>query len=680
MLLLTILICLAQAVLTAKEDVLSDYSFPVYTTERCPRDKREWDAASARLLCNDSYGYHCVPDKTFSSLIEFCYPDGKFKRFQKGNCLELAYTGILNHVKCKNFSFGCPDQDYNSNELYNYPACFNILENCFIADISCLKLRTDRKKQRAMKQGRQDECLCTGYIAAFSVLSILTIMCVLVKIIHFCYNKQQKRKKKQNLTYEENPLLKRRINSESENMRSDHLNMEDDIGRYIFVDFTVEDAQLFDLLKRQCLNGVYVGFNYLVESKVIPKKKNEIFHQYDVHGCTLLHYAAQGGSITILKTILKTDPEARLQNESHQGQNALHFAIRYKRKDMSEYLITQHGKTFIKSTEGVDQSSSMEENKNASIRTGKFEPFHWIAWNGDLRILEVLKEAYVDLTKLTKNGLGILDIACMKKENDFCRHVIENEKEIDIEKVDASGWNIAHYAAMCNNVEVMQLLKNKHEQLLKSKTYGSKTSLHIACEYGSKDVVSYFIEYFISLLNCKDDKGWNAIHFAAKGGDLDILEELLKTNRIDFESLTDEGKTLLHLACIHKRVEICKYVTERFYECNRKLLDQETKTHGWTAAHYLAVESKGDGSEVDIIEMFLDREMELSARTKKGYSILNIAIDHLNIELIKTLVTERYRTALKITENSIRKDREQTKDERILKILDDALSEMSDER
>ncbi|XP_062603602.1 uncharacterized protein LOC134265408, partial [Saccostrea cucullata] len=435
MLLLTILI-----VLTAKEDVLSDYSFPVYTTERCPRDKSEWDAASTRLHCNDSHGYHCVPDKTFTSLIEFCYPDGKFKRFQKGNCLELAYTGILNHVKCKNFSFGCPDQDYNSNELYNYPACLNILENCFIADISCLKLRTDRKKQRAMKQGRQDECLCTGYIAAFSVLSILTIMCVLVKIIHFCYNKQQKQKKKQNLTYEENPLLKRRINSESENMRSDHLNME---GIYMYIVYF-------------CLIKLNKGEKYM--DKLSLKRDHGI--------------ATQGGSITILKTILKTDPEARLQNESHQGQNALHFAIRYKRKDMSEYLITQHGKTFIKSTDGVDQSSSMEENKNASIRTGKFEPFHWIAWNGDLRILEVLKEAYVDLTKLTKNGLGILDIACMKKENDFCRHVIENEKEIDIEKVDASGWNIAHYAAMSNNVEVMQLLKNKHEQLLKSKTNG----------------------------------------------------------------------------------------------------------------------------------------------------------------------------------------------------------------
>lgn len=36
-----------------------------------------------------------------------------------GNCLELAGTGILNHVSCKNtFSSGCPDSFYFGNEIY----------------------------------------------------------------------------------------------------------------------------------------------------------------------------------------------------------------------------------------------------------------------------------------------------------------------------------------------------------------------------------------------------------------------------------------------------------------------------------------------------------------------------------------------------------------------------------
>ncbi|XP_061178979.1 serine/threonine-protein phosphatase 6 regulatory ankyrin repeat subunit A-like isoform X2 [Saccostrea echinata] len=678
MFLLTILLCLVREAVSAKEEVLFDYTFPVHTTERCPLNSSDWIAASDRLHCNDTHGYHCVPDKTFSFLIEFCYPEGKRKRFQKGNCLELAYTGILNHVKCRNFTFGCPDEDYNSDELYRYPACLNIYENCFTADTHCLKMRCSRKEQRALEQGREDGCTYTGYIVGLCVISVLCISFFIVNIILLYKNRQLIQKMKRNLSYEVNPLLGGRMNTASENKRLDHLNMEDDIGRYIFVDFTVEDAQLFDLLKRQCLNGVYVGFKYLVESKVIPRKKNEIFHQHDAHGCTLLHYAAQGGSITIIEKILTTDPEAKLQNESYRGQNALHFAIKYKQKELSEYLITQHGKKFIKkSMVEFDHSKVKEDRKIASNGTGEFEPFHWIAWNGDLRILEVLKEADVDLTRLTRNGLGILDIACMKKENDFCRHVIENEKQINLEKVDSSGWNISHYAAMSDNVEVLKLLKNKHEHLIKAKTHWNKTTLHIACEYGCRSIVTYLIGHFQSLLKSKDDHGWNAAHYAAKGGNLEILKELLKTKRIEIDSLTEEGKTLLHIACIHKQVEICNFVAERFsQDPNWGLLDLKTTNHGWTAAHYLGVESKGDGSEAEIIDMLHERKMKLSATTNKGYSILTIAIDHLNTRLTKHILSNKYRAILEITEKSIRKDREHTKNEQVLKILDDALSEI----
>lgn len=38
--------------------------------------------------------------------------------FHLGNCLELAANGILNHVKCHNFTLGCPDKPYLSDEIY----------------------------------------------------------------------------------------------------------------------------------------------------------------------------------------------------------------------------------------------------------------------------------------------------------------------------------------------------------------------------------------------------------------------------------------------------------------------------------------------------------------------------------------------------------------------------------
>lgn len=39
--------------------------------------------------------------------------------FHSGNCLELAANGILNHAKCKYFTWGCPDKPYFSDKIYN---------------------------------------------------------------------------------------------------------------------------------------------------------------------------------------------------------------------------------------------------------------------------------------------------------------------------------------------------------------------------------------------------------------------------------------------------------------------------------------------------------------------------------------------------------------------------------
>lgn len=66
------------------------------------------------------------------------------------------------------------------------------------------------------------------------------------------------------------------------------------------VDYTFEDEQLFNLLKRQYRHGVPSEFEYLVNTRVTPNKKEYIFEQCDENGCILLHYAAQGGNTMIL--------------------------------------------------------------------------------------------------------------------------------------------------------------------------------------------------------------------------------------------------------------------------------------------------------------------------------------------------------------------------------------------
>lgn len=64
-----------------------DYAFQVNPVKKCPMSKEAWDISSARMNCNKTHGYHCVPNKNFTSLIEFCYPRGEKIPFHKGTII-----------------------------------------------------------------------------------------------------------------------------------------------------------------------------------------------------------------------------------------------------------------------------------------------------------------------------------------------------------------------------------------------------------------------------------------------------------------------------------------------------------------------------------------------------------------------------------------------------------------
>lgn len=430
-------------------------------------------------------------------------------------------------------------------------------------------------------------------------------------------------------------------------MVSDHLYEK------TLVTFTIEDAEIFELLKRQCLNGTFSVFLHLVGSRVKSKKKNHIFKQCDEKGCILLHYAAQGGSLLIVDEIFENVSDDILEYKCIRGETALHFAIKYKQKDMAQHLISKHSKRITRLQLGAESTAGKRQGSTRNLKDdniqneGEFAPVHWAAWYGDKHLLHSLKEAYFNISTITTSGLNILDIACMSEELkgniEFCRHLLDNESEkIFPTKTDLSGWNIAHYASMSNKNLFEFIAKNENKKircLILETTNSKKTCLHIACEFGKFEIVTFIVINFRQLINCLDDFGRNALHFAAKGGNLMILK-YLNENGLDLKSLTFDKRTILHIACIHKNVDICQYIVDHF---SKELLNARTNERGLTAAHYLGAESKGDGSELKILEIFCNSEMDLTVLSKRGLSVLDRAIDQLNVELIQAMVSQQYR-------------------------------------
>lgn len=176
-----------------------------------------------------------------------------------------------------------------------------------------------------------------------------------------------------------------------------------DFFRMTLVDYTFEDEQLFNLLKRQYRHRVPSEFEYLVNTRVTPNKKEYIFEQRDENGCILLHYAAQGGNTLILDEILTS--YKILNKKCIRGQSALHFAIKQQQTDMIEHLIEIHSE---KRNPDEEKTPIHKETKtDCDIVRGEFSPVHLAAWFDNTRLLKITKRkqqnnAYFSLKVLVK--------------------------------------------------------------------------------------------------------------------------------------------------------------------------------------------------------------------------------------------------------------------------------------
>ncbi|XP_062585904.1 uncharacterized protein LOC134247583 [Saccostrea cucullata] len=94
--------------------------------------------------------YHCVATRDRSQLVEFCYPQTR-SIYGIGQCVIFDSSFFLDNYTCLHFTYGCPDEHYFTDELYNYPSCFRIepVLKCFMSEEKCRKNRattTERKE------------------------------------------------------------------------------------------------------------------------------------------------------------------------------------------------------------------------------------------------------------------------------------------------------------------------------------------------------------------------------------------------------------------------------------------------------------------------------------------------------------------------------------------------------
>lgn len=617
----------------------SNYEFEVFPVEVCPLNKEDWDNASIRLNCNKTHGYHCVPNKNFTSLIEFCYPRGEKIPFHKGNCLELADVGILNHFPCdETFFCGCPDEFYFSNEIYNYPMCLkiNTTLRCFNADMECIvsrvvetmtkiqnysNFRIDRDTQREHNYSKYSNCStdtenrkdtdCVVGCTVDTVISVVvTVFLTTLLFLLLCILKRKMAARK---SLPIDPIVPYKP-ATSGHTQVKTLSTE--------ADSNTDGNTPLTRSRNSQITTCDVNPKSAVRTNITEERQQSsdktARKQLDRRGFNRLHLAAKEDNLDLFKATYESFDD--VTSTTTDGRNILHIAAFYGNYDICEFILNKKKELYDKT----------DNNQMC--------PAHWVALAGHVNVLELMSNHGCDLAyKTRKYEENIVLFACMKTSIDIFKFVanVENLASL-LHARNREGWNSIQYAAKNGNLEAVEFLYERGVDVRNKSHKTWKNCLHTACEKGFIDVCVYILQKCPNLIQEKDKNNKHVGHFVAKSGNTKILEELLKHRDKSFLKMTSsDNVSVLHIACKYARLDMCiKF--EKLDILDELVLELTEK--GWNAALFLTEKAGDEPRRIEILKLLDKHGLDVHHASRAGKTILYNACANQSTKLIKYLL------------------------------------------
>ncbi|XP_015935601.2 ankyrin repeat-containing protein At5g02620 [Arachis duranensis] len=167
-------------------------------------------------------------------------------------------------------------------------------------------------------------------------------------------------------------------------------------------------------------------------------------------------------------------------------------------------------------------------------------------------------------------------------------------------------------------------------ELLARQNQDGETPLYVAAEYGYVDLVRELIQlYDLADAGIKARNGFDALHIAAKQGDLDIVKILMEAHPELSMTVDQSNTTALHTAATQGYVEIVKLLLEA-----GKGLATIAKSNGKTALH-----SAARNGHVAVVKVLLEQDREIATRIdKKRQTALHMAVKGQNLEVVEELI------------------------------------------
>ncbi|KAF5470609.1 hypothetical protein F2P56_011113 [Juglans regia] len=164
------------------------------------------------------------------------------------------------------------------------------------------------------------------------------------------------------------------------------------------------------------------------------------------------------------------------------------------------------------------------------------------------------------------------------------------------------------------------------KELLAKQNHAGETALYVAAEYGSGDLVREIIKYYdLADAGIKARNGFDALHIAAKQGELEVLKVLMEAHPELTMTVDVTNATALHTAATQGHTEVVKLLLEA-----GSSLATIAKSNGKTALH-----SAARNGHLEVVKALLGKEPGITRRTdKKGQTAVHMAVKGQRNEVV----------------------------------------------
>ena len=368
------------------------------------------------------------------------------------------------------------------------------------------------------------------------------------------------------------------------------------------------------------------------------------------NGRSVLHWAAGCGQVDLMELFVKGGLDVNVID--NDGRTPLHYAASKRHVECVRVLLSLGGRPSMTVVAGAART-----------------PLHQAVKAGHKEIVSILLEEGCPIDVKDSNGRSVLHWAAEYDQVDLIELFVKGGMDVNV--VDNDGRTPLHDAASKGHVEfvrVLLTLGGRPSMTVVAGTYG--TPLHQAVLAGHKEIVSVLLEEYCPI-DVKDSNGRSVLHWAARHGQVDLMELFVK-GALDVNLVDNAVCTPLHDAASKGHVE-CVLVLLRsggspsltmvagtdgtplheavkagHYEIVSVLLEEgcpiDVKdSDGETILHWAA-----EFGQVDLMELFVKGGLDVNVVDNEGGTPLHYAAIKGHVECVLVLLTLGGRSSMTV--------------------------------